>query len=646
MNVDDATMFHNLLPVESIKIMGESVGVGNINDDAATRLSEDLEYRLKEIVQDAGKFMRQMKRKTLTCSDIDHALKVKNVEPIYGFNASEYIPFRHTSGGGKDLFFTDEKELGLMELVSSPLPRLPCDVSIRAHWLCVEGVQPVIPENPPPATLDGQRSEALGGSVPLLDSNDPGSKLKKIKFDKKSKKEEFVGTEWSKLKPLQAHALSLEQQLYYKEITEACIGMGAESKCQEALSSISNDPGLYQLLPQFVSFIIEGIKVNIGQRNLIVLKHLVRMIGALLDNSTLLLEKYLHELVPSLISCLINKQVCMRPESDDQWSMRENAAKVLARLCRKYSSSVNNIQPRITRILCQALKSSPTGIASSQNQGLAVHFGVMAGLCELGSDAITSLVVPRLKQEGALIRTALNLPGKPAEHVAANRLQSLLLRHCPAVLVQLRSANDTAVQYQADYGSLGIPLFNQVKSHRQNKGGSVVLSTATGSSRTLASSATKPVSIATKSRPPPLNFSAGKVNSAARTQSSPVVTSMTSPAIAAALQLVTQATKSNPSTPTSGSNVPGSFLSAVSGAGSTVLTEQISAMLSSGTAGGMSRGRAGSAGSKGSGGSSRTSSVSPSLHQGETRSGSNSREGSAGPTQKLDLNNASEVDKA
>ena len=187
-----------------------------------------------------------------------------------GFYASEYIPFRHTSGGGKDLYFTEEKEVGLVELVNSPLARLPCDVSIRAHWLCVEGVQPVIPENPPPATLNGQRNEALGNFVPLLDPNDPASKLKKIKFDKKSKKEEFVGTEWSKLKPLQAHALSLEQQLYYKEITEACIGVEAESKCQEALSSISNDPGLYQLLPQFVSF-IKGIKVNISQRNLLAL---------------------------------------------------------------------------------------------------------------------------------------------------------------------------------------------------------------------------------------------------------------------------------------------------------------------------------------------------------------------------------------
>ena len=634
--VDDGSVVHNLLPPDSVKLMGESVGVSNLNDDAAMRLSEDLEYRLKEIIQDAAKFMRQMKRKTLTCADMDHALRAKNLEPLYGFYASEYIPFRHTSGGGKDLYFTEEKEVGLVELVNSPLARLPCDVSIRAHWLCVEGVQPVIPENPPPATLDGQRNEALGNSVPLLDPNDPASKLKKIKFDKKSKKEEFVGTEWSKLKPLQAHALSLEQQLYYKEITEACIGVGAESKCQEALSSISNDPGLYQLLPQFVSFIIEGIKVNISQRNLLALKHLVRMIGALLENSTLLLEKYLHELVPSLISCLINKQVCVRPESDDQWSMRENAAKVLAKMCKKYNSSVNNIQPRVTRILCQALKSGPSGIASSQNQGLAVHFGVMAGLCELGSEAISSLVIPRLKQEGSLIRTALNLPGKPAEHVAANRLQSLLLRYCPTVLANLRPATDTAVQYQSDFGSLGVPLFNQVKSLRQNR--------MAGGAQSRPLALARNVTTA-KTRPPPLNFASVKTSTSAKTQSSPVVGSISSPSIAAALQLVSQATKSNPSTPTilSTPSSAVNLLSVISSPGASVLAEQISAALTGSSNGGAGGGRTGMSVVKTSGTNSRTSS-SPSPKLAEPKSGSNSRESSAGPSQKPEMDIPSKMD--
>ena len=287
------------------------------------------------------------------------------------------------------------------------------------------------------------------------------------------------------------------------------------------------------------------------------------MIGALLENSTLLLEKYLHELVPSLISCLINKQVCVRPESDDQWSMRENAAKVLAKMCKKYNSSVNNIQPRVTRILCQALKSGPSGIASSQNQGLAVHFGVMAGLCELGSEAISSLSLRQNRMAGAQSR--------------------------PLALAR----NVTTA----------------------------------------------------KTRPPPLNFTSVKTSTSAKTQSSPVVGSISSPSIAAALQLVSQATKSNPSTPTVLS-IPSSavnLLSVISSPGAAVLAEQISAALTGSSNGGAGGGRTGMSGVKTSGTNSRTSS-SPSPKLAEPKSGSNSRESSAGPSQKPEMDIPSKMD--
>lgn len=588
METDEGLVRH-LLPVDSIKVMSESVGVAAINDDAALKLSEDLEYRLKEIIQESIKFMHHSKRRKLMCSDVDRALNVRNVEPLYGFDTAEYIPFRHTSGGGKDLYYPEEKEVGLFDVINSPLPRLSCDVTVRAHWLCVDGVQPVIPENPAPMTVEEQQEEATGSTLPTARSGEPISHLKKISFDKKGKKrDENVSTEWSKLKPLQAHSLSLEQQLYYKEITDACIGVGPESRWTEALNSLSTDPGIYQLLPQFTSFVTEGIKVNIGQRKLTVLKHLVKMVKALLDNPSLSLVKYLHEIIPSLISCLVCKQLCMRPESEDHWSLRENTAKILARLCQKYNTSVNNIQPRITRMLTQTLR-------SGGDHNLAVHYGVMIGLIEMGQDTITSLVLPRLKQESLLIRAAVQ-QGKGPEHMAGNKLQTLLVRHCAPVLLATRPATDLALQYQTDYGNLGQSLFNQVKTLRQNR---VAAQSPSPSSpaRTLASvSTTKPGSIPLlKNKPPPLNLTSQQVmairTSASTKPQSPVMAAST-PTLAAALQLVSQAAaKSIPATPTSSSASPSpsslSLLSAVinSPMGGSTLAEQLTAALSRGNGG-------------------------------------------------------------
>ncbi len=561
MEVDDGPVRH-LLSIDSIKIMGESVGITTLNDDAATRLAEDLEYRLKEVVQDAIKFMRHSKRRRLTCADIDQALRVKNIEPLYGFDCTDYIPFRHTSGGGKDLYFPDEKEVNLVDLVSSPLPRLPSDISLRSHWLCVEGVQPTIPENPPPLSLEDQKAEALASTLPAVQPSDPIAHAKEIRFEKKGKKKEDPeSVEWSRLKPLQAHALSLEQQLYYKEITDACVGLTSESRCQEALSSLTTDPGLYQLLPQFTSFITEGVRVNVTQRKLAVLKHLMKMAQALLENSALTLEKFLHELIPAVFTCLLNKQICLRPESEDHWSLRELAAKILAKICKKYSNSINNIQSRITRTLSNALKSN--------TQGLSVHFGALAGLTELGQEVTVSLVIPKLKQIGEFMKQALSPPVKLTEQVAASKLQNLLQRQCGPILMHARSATDSLQQYQEDYGHhLGIALYNQVKNLRQNRAS--LPSTVT--IRPTLKSPTTPTSAGTgkpTNRPPPLTLPSAQLlalkNSGGNGSTSPKVQSpiLASPTLAAAaVRLVSQVTGSSPGTPTSSSAVA-SLLTAV-----------------------------------------------------------------------------------
>ena len=61
---------------------------------------------------------------------------------------------------------------------------------------------------------------------------------------------------------------------------------------QEALNSLATDPGLHQMLPRFIMFVAEGVKINVVQNNLALLIYLMRMVKSLLDNSTLYLEKY------------------------------------------------------------------------------------------------------------------------------------------------------------------------------------------------------------------------------------------------------------------------------------------------------------------------------------------------------------------
>lgn len=66
--------------IESMKVIAESVGIGNLQDEAAKELADDISFRLKHIIQDAAKFMNHAKRVRLVQSDVDSALKVRNIE--------------------------------------------------------------------------------------------------------------------------------------------------------------------------------------------------------------------------------------------------------------------------------------------------------------------------------------------------------------------------------------------------------------------------------------------------------------------------------------------------------------------------------------------------------------------------------------
>lgn len=161
-------------------------------------------------------------------------------------------------------------------MVSGALPKIPLGVSLRAHWLAIDGVQPSIPENPPAANKEQLLNDAANPLCKLNKHDPVANKLQSLlqSHNQKMAAARLKTTETVNVKQLAKHELSVEQQLYYKEITEACVGSD-ESRRTEALQSLACDPGLHQMLPRLCTFIAEGVRVNVVQHNLAILIYLM-----------------------------------------------------------------------------------------------------------------------------------------------------------------------------------------------------------------------------------------------------------------------------------------------------------------------------------------------------------------------------------
>ncbi|XP_059167584.1 transcription initiation factor TFIID subunit 6-like [Physella acuta] len=440
--------FGSILSSESIRVIAESIGISGLADEASSFLAEDISYRLKLVVQEAEKLRQHGKRLKLMCTDFDQALQMKNVEPVYGHTSKEgNIPFRHASGGGREIYFTEEKEVDLHAVVSDPLPKIPIEVSLKAHWLSIEGTQPALPENPPPASKDLQKQEILDTAI-KTGANRP---LKRPHPDSNKHKHHHKHKESVMLKNLATHELSVEQQFYYKEITESCVGPD-EQKRSEALQSLQCDPGLHQMLPRFVAFASEGVKINAVQNNLALLIYLMRMVKSLLDNQTIYLDKYLHDLLPTVMTCVVSRQLCLRPDMDNHWALRDFAARLVAQICRNYSNNTNNIQARVTKKFSKAIQ--------SEAAALATIYGALAGLGELGPEVIKSCLLPYICILGDRIKavnegTALNV-----DKIAAEHIKRQLLKYLPPVLKTFHNSTENVDEFNVAYGYLGPLMFS------------------------------------------------------------------------------------------------------------------------------------------------------------------------------------------
>ncbi|WCJ37441.1 Transcription initiation factor TFIID subunit 6 [Euphorbia peplus] len=359
----------SIVPKESIEVIAQSIGVHNLSEDAALLLAPDVEYRIRHIMQESIKCMRHSSRTLLSVDDVHAALNLTNLEPIYGIAPGGSLQFKRAIGH-RDLFYIDDKDIDFKDVIEAPLPKAPLDTSIVCHWLAIDGVQPAIPENaplevipPPTAGKNDEQKEGLPVDIKL---------------------------------PVK-HVLSRELQLYFDKITELI--MTSESPLfKEALVSLATDTGLHPLVPYFTCFIAD--EVSRGLSNYQLLVALMRVVWSLLQNPHIHIEPYLHQLMPSVVTCLVAKRIGNR-FADNHWELRDFTANLVASICKRFGHVYSSLQTRLTKTLVNALL--------DPKRSLTQHYGAVQGLAALGPNVVRLLLLPNLEPYLQLLEPELVL---------------------------------------------------------------------------------------------------------------------------------------------------------------------------------------------------------------------------------------------
>lgn len=318
----------------------------------------------------------------LHAADINLALQLKGCEKLYG-NIGPSMQ--------QSILSPNTSKIMLSDVLKEDIPPPPEEVSMKQHWLVIDGTLPTRATTSLSSSMDETTlvSQAASGiattAIDLTNTYESSDVLLRIH-------------------QLQSGLLSEELKLYFLRVIhtlEPQNGTGSyydRYEQDKVLLQLQADDGLQELVPFFIRYTQHAIYEHIQSNQIENCILIVRFLRSLLYNPAIHLELHLHEILPSLMTCVVAKSfgthlasslssISTINQMTNHYNLRNEAAITLAICTNLFSKDYTTLKSRILRTLCQALE-------MDDDHSLSSRYGGIIAITLFGNRAIDAFIIP------------------------------------------------------------------------------------------------------------------------------------------------------------------------------------------------------------------------------------------------------------
>ena len=346
----------------TISTIAESIGIAHIKDSMYAQLSSMAQREIFKILSDSTQIMVTCKRTRLCVSDINAALELNGLEPVFGYsNGNAPVVKNAGNVNALDLLVYNDHQKQIdnnSRFEPTPYPFVP---SYEFSWLAISGRSlRTVSVNEQEATE--QITEDLS-AVTNQQKQKPDSDL------------EFASTK---------HVFSYELQLFYKKLRDLLVE-GTPELREKMLKNLRTNRCIQTLLPYYLRF--SFLLLHDYPHKFDMLYVAISTIRSLVANNSLrFFDVYMPHFITIALSSLMSPQI--GPKLWNELFIIRTLSADLLRflLMHSFQQGYSSVQPRITLQLLSVLLKS--------EYGLSEKCGALQGLISMDLETTSKFVLP------------------------------------------------------------------------------------------------------------------------------------------------------------------------------------------------------------------------------------------------------------